>query len=55
MGALRAPPGARTEHAAAAAQAHGFAQAGDAVIVIAGLPFGRSGSTNLLHVARIPA
>lgn len=46
---------AMVEHAAAAAQAHGFAQAGDAVIVIAGLPFGRSGSTNLLHVARIPA
>ncbi len=42
------------EHAAAAAQAHGFAQAGDVVIVVAGLPFGRSGSTNLLHVARIP-
>ena len=33
----------------------GFATPGDVVIVIAGLPFGRSGSTNLLHVLRISA
>lgn len=25
------------------------------VVVVAGLPFGRSGTTNLLHVARIDA
>ena len=31
-----------------------FASVISIVIVIAGLPFGRSGSTNLLHVARIP-
>ena len=42
------------EHAASAALAENFGQAGDVVVVIAGLPFGRSGSTNLLHVARIP-
>ena len=34
---------------------HGFAQAGDDIVVVAGLPFGRSGTTNLLHVARIGA
>ncbi len=42
------------EHAAAAALKHAVAQAGDLVVVIAGLPFGRSGSTNLLHVAKVP-
>jgi pyruvate kinase len=31
----------------------GLAGPGDTIIVIAGLPFGRSGSTNLLHVARV--
>ncbi len=42
------------EHAANAALSNGFARPGDVVVVIAGLPFGTSGSTNLLHVARIP-
>ena len=42
------------EHAARAVQNLGFGRAGDAVVVIAGLPFGQRGSTNLLHVARIP-
>ena len=32
---------------------HGIAKAGDRVIVIAGVPFGTPGSTNVLHVARI--
>ncbi|WP_431132141.1 pyruvate kinase [Variovorax paradoxus] len=32
----------------------GFANAGNDVVVVAGLPFGLSGTTNLLHVARIP-
>ena len=41
-------------HAASASVTHGFAHAGDNIVVIAGLPFGRSGSTNLLHVERIP-
>lgn len=42
------------EHAARAARRYGYGRQGDAVVVIAGLPFGQSGSTNLLHVARIP-
>ena len=41
-------------HAASASVSHGFAAPGDNIVVIAGLPFGRSGSTNLLHVERIP-
>lgn len=32
-----------------------FAEPGDNVVIIAGLPFGHSGTTNLLHVARIEA
>lgn len=31
----------------------GFAGAGDQVVVVAGLPFGEAGTTNLLHVSRI--
>ncbi len=42
------------EHAGRAAVSHGFAGPGDVLVVIGGLPFGKSGSTNLLHVARIP-
>jgi pyruvate kinase len=42
-----------TEHAARAALTGGFAQAGDDILVMAGIPFGRSGTTNLLHVTRI--
>lgn len=41
------------DHATAVALETGLAKAGDQIIVIAGLPFGRSGSTNLLHVATI--
>ena len=32
---------------------HNMAKAGDRVIVMAGVPFGVPGSTNVLHVARI--
>ena len=32
---------------------HGMAKAGDRVIIMAGVPFGTPGSTNVLHVARI--
>ncbi|MBS0369200.1 MAG: pyruvate kinase [Proteobacteria bacterium] len=42
------------EHATAAALREAVAQPGDTVVVIAGLPFGQQGSTNLLHVARVP-
>ncbi|MGB6008382.1 pyruvate kinase [Castellaniella sp.] len=37
-----------------AARKSGLAAVGDTLIVIAGLPFGRSGSTNLLHIAQVP-
>lgn len=36
-----------------AARRETFAQPGENVVVVAGLPFGRSGSTNLLHVVRV--
>ena len=42
------------EHAARAAVEGGFAQPGDQIVVIAGIPFGHSGTTNLLHIARVP-
>jgi len=42
------------EHATAATLKAGVAQPGDTVVVVAGLPFGQPGSTNLLHVARVP-
>lgn len=41
------------EHACRAAVNNGFAQIGNDIVVIAGLPFGQSGTTNLLHVARV--
>ena len=40
-------------HAAEAAVREGFAQPGQQIIIIAGLPFGFSGTTNLLHIAQI--
>jgi pyruvate kinase len=42
------------ECACRTARTEGFANVGDDVVVIAGLPFGLSGTTNLLHVAKIP-
>lgn len=38
-----------------AAQQYRLAQPGDTLIIVAGLPFGRSGSTNLLHIAQVYA
>jgi pyruvate kinase len=35
-----------------AATEEGFASAGDSIVIAAGLPFGESGTTNLLHIAR---
>ena len=40
-------------HATEIAKRHQFADVNDTVVIIAGLPFGHSGSTNLLHVATI--
>ena len=39
--------------AAKAAQREGFAQAGDCVVITAGVPFGCSGTTNILRVVEI--
>jgi pyruvate kinase len=36
-----------------AAKSEGFAKQGDSVVIIAGLPFGQSGTTNLLHIAKV--
>ena len=41
------------DRATAAARQAGLAEPGDTLIVIAGLPFGHSGSTNLLHIAQV--
>lgn len=41
-------------HAVQAVVAGEFARAGDEIVVIAGIPFGHSGTTNLLHLTRIP-
>ena len=41
------------DRASAAARQAGLAGSGDTLIVIAGLPFGCSGSTNLLHISQL--
>jgi len=41
------------DHATSVAVGTGMARPGDQIIVIAGLPFGRSGSTNLMHIATV--
>jgi pyruvate kinase len=45
--------GEMIECASGTALTEGFATPGDDVVVVAGLPFGHSGTTNLLHVAHI--
>jgi pyruvate kinase len=45
--------GEMVAHACRAAQKEGFAGAGETVVIVAGLPFGSAGNTNLLHIARI--
>ena len=42
------------DDACRAALREGFANAGDPVMIVAGLPFGRSGTTNMIRVARVP-
>jgi pyruvate kinase len=32
---------------------HGLAKAGDRIVVVAGVPFGTPGSTNVVHVVRL--
>ncbi|MDX2155952.1 MAG: pyruvate kinase [Hyphomicrobiaceae bacterium] len=41
------------DHAKAHALEEGFARPGDRIVIIAGIPFGRQGSTNNIRVARI--
>lgn len=40
------------DHARSAAIKHEFAKVGDKIIIIAGMPFGNSGNTNLLHIVK---
>jgi pyruvate kinase len=46
-------PKEMVERATAVAESEGFASAGDKIVVTAGVPFGRAGSTNILRVAEI--
>ena len=41
------------EHAKELAVSEGFAKVGDRIVIVAGIPFGRQGSTNNVRVARI--
>ena len=43
------------DQACRTAVAEGFANAGDSLVIMAGMPFGISGSTNLLRIARVPS
>ena len=43
-----------TACACRAALAEGFARTGETIAIAAGVPFGSPGTTNLLHVARVP-
>nr|WP_145552530.1 pyruvate kinase [Variovorax boronicumulans] len=38
--------------ASSLARAEGFAQPGDTIVIAAGMPFGKAGTTNLLHIAQ---
>jgi pyruvate kinase len=39
--------------ATSAAMREGFAKVGESITISAGLPFGSSGTTNLLHIATV--
>jgi pyruvate kinase len=43
------------DQAVAIAVQEGFAEEGEHIVITAGIPFGRSGGTNMLRVARIPS
>jgi pyruvate kinase len=45
--------GEMIELACEAALTEGFAKQGDTVVIAAGLPFGKSGTANLLHIAKL--
>jgi pyruvate kinase len=42
-----------TDYACRTARSEGFAQAGDTLVISAGLPFGTPGATNILRIARV--
>lgn len=42
-----------TEFACATAVREGFAQAGQTIVIAAGMPFGTAGTTNLLRIAQL--
>jgi len=42
-----------TDFATATARREGFAEAGQSIVISAGMPFGRAGTTNLLRVAKV--
>ena len=42
-----------SDYACETAHKEGFAQKGDIIAITAGLPFGRSGTTNLLRIAHV--
>ena len=41
------------DQACAIAMQEGFADEGDNIVITAGIPFGRSGGTNMLRVAKV--
>ena len=41
------------DNACSTALAEGFADAGDRLVIMAGMPFGVSGTTNILRIARV--
>jgi len=43
------------DQAIAIATREGFADEGENIVITAGIPFGRSGGTNMLRVAKVPA
>jgi pyruvate kinase len=43
-----------TERACNAAVAEEFGESGDNIVIVAGVPFGASGTTNLLRVTKLP-
>ena len=42
-----------SDYACETARQEGFAKAGDIIVIAAGIPFGTSGTTNLLRIARV--
>jgi pyruvate kinase len=42
-----------TEVAVETVRKRGFARPGQTIVIAAGMPFGSSGTTNLLHIARV--